>query len=505
VQKPGEIILMRVLKTGLAQANQYEYFTGMSGSAPNWSNSLGAAAPVFSDPVNGVMRTSVSYNPVLKRYLLTTQQVSRYKDNNAHIGIYEGPEPWGPWNTVLLENPYNSGLMKIPPSSELTIPVKTVFWNFSNKWLSSDGLRFVLVYTDYDTWTTIEGDFIVPNQNDSTPPEIVSVLCNGDPTKVKVTFNERMDKSSCETAGNFSINNGINVTSATLSFDERVVTLTASSHSLNTNYTLTVNNVTDASDAKNQISPNSTSDYQYLEKLIITLNAYAGNSTPPTVEEDGFVEGADQVNDRTSALWQSIPSYLLGLTYLLPARDDKNNSLAENAVMYELTASAACSVYALIDNAIAAPAWIASDGWQPAAGTLTGDGKPYGIYVKYFPAGNMGLKRQKSSGIQGTGYVFQIADGGPTVEVLHPAFSVRRFNLSVSPNPFSTRIKFRTEYRGRAELRIYTVAGQVMTHTVFKKNSRCFTWNPDNAAPGFYVAELKSAQGKISKRVLLIK
>jgi hypothetical protein len=154
VQKPGEITLMRVLKTELTQAGSYEFFSGLNGTTPTWTSSISARQPVFRDAVNGVMRTSVSYNPVLKRYFLITQQVSRFKDQGAQIGVYDAPEPWGPWTTVMLTNPWSANLIA---SSSL----KTVYWNFSNKWLSTDGMRFVLVYTDDDRWATMEGNFVL--------------------------------------------------------------------------------------------------------------------------------------------------------------------------------------------------------------------------------------------------------------------------------------------------------------------------------------------------------
>lgn len=163
VQTPGNISLMRVPKTQLAQASAYEYFTGLDGGGnPTWSTAVQDRQPVFADPVNGVMRTSVSYNPGLDRYLLITQQVNRNKAGGAMIGIYDAPEPWGPWTTVLYDDPWALGLQN---------GSKTVYWNFSNKWLSTDGLQFVLVYTGPgdDEWGTVEGTFTVPG-SDTTPP-----------------------------------------------------------------------------------------------------------------------------------------------------------------------------------------------------------------------------------------------------------------------------------------------------------------------------------------------
>ena len=40
---------------------------------------------------------SVSYNAGLKRYILCTEHEQSFKGN---LGIYDAPEPWGPWTTV---------------------------------------------------------------------------------------------------------------------------------------------------------------------------------------------------------------------------------------------------------------------------------------------------------------------------------------------------------------------------------------------------------------------
>ena len=151
VQTAGEITLIRVRKEKIANRSHYEYFAGLDADQdPTWTRNIADRKPVFRDAENGVMRTSVSYNPGLRRYLLTTQQVSRYLIGNGHIGIYDAPEPWGPWTTVFLDNAWCTGLQS---------GWKTVFWNFSNKWLSPDGKDFVLVYTGDDTWSTLKGSF----------------------------------------------------------------------------------------------------------------------------------------------------------------------------------------------------------------------------------------------------------------------------------------------------------------------------------------------------------
>jgi len=168
VQFPGRITLMRVLKGQVTNLSAYEFFQGLDGSDnPTWTNDVNGRVPVWEDSANGVMRISVSYNPGIRRYLLIAQQKDRHRDDDGYMGVYDAPEPWGPWTAVLYVNPWSIGLQN---------ETKTVFWNFSNKWLSADGKDFVLVYTGEgeDNWGTVEGRFEVvdiPVDESEPPPD----------------------------------------------------------------------------------------------------------------------------------------------------------------------------------------------------------------------------------------------------------------------------------------------------------------------------------------------
>ena len=86
---------------------------------------------------------AVSYNPGLKRYLLTTITI----DRSSWMSLYDAPEPWGPWTHVHTEyNPERWGAL-------------TIIFTFVNKWLGSDGRDFVIVHTKNDRWASIEGRF----------------------------------------------------------------------------------------------------------------------------------------------------------------------------------------------------------------------------------------------------------------------------------------------------------------------------------------------------------
>lgn len=157
VQVPGRVSLFRAPVASIANKASYTYFAGLDANRkPIWTAKLNSRKPVFQDAGNGVMRTSVSYNPGLDKYFLITQQKNKKQIRNFHIGIYSADEPWGPWTKVIFDNANDAG-------PGLNAGEETVFWNFSNKWLSADGRRFVMVYTGpgEDEWGTIEGDFIV--------------------------------------------------------------------------------------------------------------------------------------------------------------------------------------------------------------------------------------------------------------------------------------------------------------------------------------------------------
>lgn len=153
IQTGGDIMLARCLVADLETEANYEWYTGLSGGVPTWSTTVANRVAVFHD-ANGIgWNLSVSYNPVLGRYLLCTEHTTSLA---GKIGIFDAPEPWGPWTTVLYQDAFGSP----------TITADTFFWNFSNKWNS--GNNFVMVFSginDNDSWNTVEGTFIRPSNS----------------------------------------------------------------------------------------------------------------------------------------------------------------------------------------------------------------------------------------------------------------------------------------------------------------------------------------------------
>lgn len=143
VQRPGRVSLMRVPRDLIETRSEYEFFAGLSAEGlPRWTRDLAARTPVWTD-ADGTQRMAVSYNPALERYLLSTVTI----DRDGRIAVFEARWPWGPFVRVFTEQ------------NVARWGSDTILFSFVNKWLSADGLDFVIVHSKDDSWATIAGHF----------------------------------------------------------------------------------------------------------------------------------------------------------------------------------------------------------------------------------------------------------------------------------------------------------------------------------------------------------
>ncbi|HEV2970578.1 MAG TPA: hypothetical protein VGY55_11465, partial [Pirellulales bacterium] len=128
------IVLARVRKDRLKERGAYEFFAGKkSASEPTWMSDSRRRAAVFEHPGH-CFRPTVSYNRGLRRYLLC--QAGTTRDVHAGFGIFDAPEPWGPWTTVTYSPQWD-----IDPGETASLPTK---------WISADGLTLSLVFSGGD-------------------------------------------------------------------------------------------------------------------------------------------------------------------------------------------------------------------------------------------------------------------------------------------------------------------------------------------------------------------
>jgi uncharacterized Ntn-hydrolase superfamily protein len=137
-----DIALARVRKDRLMERSRYEFFAGLDGSGgPLWSPDISKRKPVFTNP-KGTQRIAITYNAALGRYILATSHLTGGKaTHTAALGVFEAPEPWGPWATLYYNDHW---------SVEDGKDCRTYHHRFPPKWISPDGRTMWLLYSGLD-------------------------------------------------------------------------------------------------------------------------------------------------------------------------------------------------------------------------------------------------------------------------------------------------------------------------------------------------------------------
>lgn len=95
------VYLARVPVESIADYGAYEYFTGLDGNAPRWSATEADAVPL--DNLSTASQGSAMYHPETERYLFMTSVTDYLPESGDHFGyggLFEAPQPWGPWAQV---------------------------------------------------------------------------------------------------------------------------------------------------------------------------------------------------------------------------------------------------------------------------------------------------------------------------------------------------------------------------------------------------------------------
>jgi len=162
VHKPGALFLARAPRDRLfAGRDAYQWFTGMAGDQPKWGG-LAEKKPVFEDPRGTGWCLSAIYNPGLRRCLLATEHTESHV---SLLGLFDAPEPWGPWTTVKYWTAHDR-FGAVRPGSDRDWADNIFYFSFAPKWFSADGRDFTLVFTgggqgmDNDSWNSVRGSFL---------------------------------------------------------------------------------------------------------------------------------------------------------------------------------------------------------------------------------------------------------------------------------------------------------------------------------------------------------
>ena len=158
---PGKIYLLRVHKKRMMKRDAYEFFTGMKGDKPVWTKNVNDKKAVFVNSSGVGTPIGISYNPGLKRYLMSTEHE---KAHSGILGIYDAPAPWGPWTTVT----YLTDQNLFGHDNSEVVPANCFFWCFPTKWISEDGRSATMVFTgggrgqNNDSFNTVRVKFLNP-------------------------------------------------------------------------------------------------------------------------------------------------------------------------------------------------------------------------------------------------------------------------------------------------------------------------------------------------------
>ncbi|MGC8830009.1 MAG: PA14 domain-containing protein, partial [Verrucomicrobiia bacterium] len=122
---------------------------------------------------------------------------------------------------------------------------------------------------------------IVEVIEDTTPPTIVKVDDSYSPYQLRITFSEPVVAAAANNAANYVISPAVTVSNAVLQADGRTVYLGIGATTPGTIYTITINNITDRSEAANPLTPNTatfTAGWYALANNVIKWSQFTGIS-----------------------------------------------------------------------------------------------------------------------------------------------------------------------------------------------------------------------------------
>jgi hypothetical protein len=132
------MVLARVAKSRIAEKSAYEFFRDLDPEAkPRWTRKISERGAVFEFPGN-CYRGGITYCAALKRYLwcqvLPGSKHTQGPRFQGGFGIYDAPEPWGPWTTVFFTEEWDVG-----PGETSSLPAKWMSENGKTMWLLFSG------------------------------------------------------------------------------------------------------------------------------------------------------------------------------------------------------------------------------------------------------------------------------------------------------------------------------------------------------------------------------
>lgn len=147
-------ILMRAPRDRLTARDAWQFFAKVDAAGqPIWTRDIRSRGGVFQH-AGGCLRSAMTYCAPLKRYLWWQQlpQPPGAADRGdtrfaGGFGVYDAPEPWGPWTTAFFTPRWDVG-----PGEHGDFPAK---------WMSADGQTLHLVFSGDDCFSVRKATVIL--------------------------------------------------------------------------------------------------------------------------------------------------------------------------------------------------------------------------------------------------------------------------------------------------------------------------------------------------------
>ena len=131
--------LARAPKDRLLERDAWEFFAGRDArGSPIFSPDVARRAAVFESP-GRCWRGGVSYDAGIRRYLWCQVLPGGDPRFAGGLGVYDAPEPWGPWTTVSFAERWD-----VAPGESASFPTA---------WMSEDGRALHLVFSGEDSFS----------------------------------------------------------------------------------------------------------------------------------------------------------------------------------------------------------------------------------------------------------------------------------------------------------------------------------------------------------------
>lgn len=128
------VVLARVPKDRVTDLSAWQYHCGVKeGGEQVWCDEVRQRVPIFHD-LRGTQRIAITYNRALERYfLVSSHSVAGGAPHTGALGVFDAPEPWGPWTTCYYDDEWSEAWM--------------IHHKFPTKWMSDDGREMWLVFS----------------------------------------------------------------------------------------------------------------------------------------------------------------------------------------------------------------------------------------------------------------------------------------------------------------------------------------------------------------------